>query len=262
MGRTFVAIAGLALAVGWPGAALAAWNQAKTRHFTVYSEGKPQQLEQFATKLEKFDALLRMMTDTREDSEPNPVQVFMLSDDAEVKKLAHNPNIAGFYSTSERSGYAILSREPKAWKYGVGPEEVLFHEYAHHFMLRYFPAAYPAWYVEGFAEFYSVVTFEADGRISYGEIPMSRVPTLVTLSIMPLKEMMASTANWRNAQQGDRYYGTAWLLTHYLRYTPARIKEFSAYLTALTSGEKDADPDRFFTGGVAALEKELRAYLK
>ena len=29
---------------------------------------------------------------------------------------------------------------------------MLFHEYAHHFMFQYFPAGYPSWYVEAFAE--------------------------------------------------------------------------------------------------------------
>ena len=40
---------------------------------------------------------------------------------------------------------------------------VLFHEYAHHFMLQYAPAAYPAWYVEGFAEVVSTASFERKG---------------------------------------------------------------------------------------------------
>ena len=52
----------------------------------------------------------------------------------------------------------------------LDPKSVLFHEYAHHFMLHHFPAAYPAWYVEGFAEFFSVVAFPQDGSIEYGKI--------------------------------------------------------------------------------------------
>ncbi len=260
--RNMTALAAFGLAIGQSAIAYAEWNQAKARHFTVYSEGKPDRLEAFATKLEKFDALLRIMTGVAEEESPNPVQVFMLSDDAQVKKLARNPNVAGFYSISDRSGYAILSREPKAWKFGLGPEEILFHEYTHHFMLHYFPAAYPAWYVEGFAEFFSVVKFKEDGKVSYGEVPLSRVPTLVTMSIMPLKTVLTAEADWRNLQKGDQYYGTAWLLTHFLNYHPPRQKQFDAYLKALVNGEKDASPDRFFTGGVETLEKELRAYLK
>jgi Flp pilus assembly protein TadD len=260
IGRTG-AIAAMMAALFLPGTARAEWRQATTRHFTVYSEAKPSQLEGFATKLEKFDGLLRLITDTRDDGPVNPVQIFMLSDDGDVRALTHNPDVAGFYSTSDRWGYAVLSREPKAWRFGLGPEEVLFHEYAHHFMLHYFPAAYPAWYVEGFAEFYSVVTFDAEGHIEFGKVPLSRVPTLRMMSIMPLKKLMSGQADWHDPRQTDRFYGTAWLLTHYLHYTPNRQAEFARYLRALTSGQKDADPDIFFNGGIAALEKELRAYL-
>lgn len=245
-----------------PHSAQAAWSQAKTRHFTVYSEAKRETLQLFATKLEKFDALLRFVTNMKDDGPSNPVQVFMLSDDGEVKSLARKPNVAGFYRASERSGYAVLSRKPKAWRFDLGPEEVLFHEYAHHFMLHYFPAAYPAWYVEGFAEFFSDVTFASDGRTTFGNIPLARVPTLQTLSIMPLKQLLTSQADWRDPAQGDRYYGTAWLLTHYFQYTPTRRVEFARYLNALASGKKDAEPDNFFAGGILAVERELRTYLK
>ncbi|WP_336973986.1 hypothetical protein [Sphingobium aromaticiconvertens] len=258
----FGALAMMVGAFALPGSAQAAWSQAKTRHFTIYSEAKPETLQLFATKLEKFDALLRLVTGMKDDGLTNPVQVFMLSDDGEVRSLARNPNVAGFYSTSGRSGFAVLSREPKSWRYDLGPEEVLFHEYAHHFMLHYFPAAYPAWYVEGFAEFFSVVTFASDGRTTFGNVPLARVPTLRMMPILPLKQLLTSQANWRDPQQGDRYYGTAWLLTHYFQYVPARRAEFSRYLGALASGEKNVELDSFLAGGLLAVERELRAYLK
>ena len=42
---------------------------------------------------------------------------------------------------------------------------ILFHEYVHHFMLQHFSVAYPAWFVEGYAELFSNTRFERDGTI-------------------------------------------------------------------------------------------------
>ncbi len=255
-------VLGLFLFLGMPASAQAAWNEAHSRHFIVYSDGNPKQLDEFTVKLEKFDFLLRTVTGTKDDDPGNPVRVFMLPNEGKVKALANNPNIAGFYKTSDRIAYAVLSRESKSGTFDLGAEEVLFHEYAHHFMLHYFPAAYPAWYVEGFAEFYSVVNFPKDGSIEFGRIPMVRAPTLMRMSIYPLKQLFARDADGLSLMKGDQYYGTAWLVTHYFRYNEARRAEFSRYLTDLTKGVANVDVETYFQGGTPALEKELRAYMR
>jgi hypothetical protein len=41
----------------------AAWNQAKTRHFIIYSKQKPAELKAYAERLERFDAVKRMLVD-------------------------------------------------------------------------------------------------------------------------------------------------------------------------------------------------------
>lgn len=245
-----------------PGAARAEWHQVTAPHFTVYGDVSADQLETFAVKLEKFDFLLRTVTNTPDEKVGNPVRVFLLSSDAKVKALARNPNIGGFYRTNDRFGFAVLSRQRKSHKFDIGAEEILFHEYAHHFMLHYFPAAYPAWYVEGFAEFFSVIEFPKDGSIQMGNIPMARAPTLVTLSIFPLTELFARETDGLSLQQGDRYYGTAWLLTHYFQYSDKRGAEFQRYLKDMATGVPGVSVDGYFEGGTTALEKELRAYMK
>jgi hypothetical protein len=187
----------------------------------------------------------------------------MLSSEGKVKKLARNPNIAGFYTTSDRSAYAFLSRGGKDNKFDMGAEEVLFHEYTHHFMLHHFPAAYPSWYVEGFAEFFSVVKFPKNGSIEFAHVPMARVPGLVLGTPYPLKQLFARDTQGLNLRDGDRYYGTAWLLTHYyFQQKSARTAEITHYLRDLSTGVPDIQPDRYFDGGLDALEKDLKAYMR
>lgn len=237
--RILGAMLGLWLGMGMASSAQAAWYQVKSRHFIVYSDGNPQQLELFATKLEKFDYLLRRITNAPEaQRSTNPVRVFLLANRSQVRDLAHNPNVGGFYTTSDRFGLAILSRETKDHKFDLGAEEILFHEYTHHFMLENFPAAYPAWYVEGFAEFFSVITFQRDGGIQFGQVPLVRAPTLVNLSIYPLEQLFSRDTEGLSLQKGDQFYGTAWLVTHYFHYDEKRRVEFRRYLDDLTSGKR------------------------
>jgi tetratricopeptide (TPR) repeat protein len=256
------AVLALLLGGGMPVGAQAAWYQAQTRHFTVYSEGNDEKLRGFAERLEKFDFLLRRLTGVNSPDKGSPVKVYLLSNEGKVKELARNPNIAGYYTTSDRTAYAFLARGAKTGMYDTGAEEILFHEYTHHFMLHHFPAAYPAWYVEGFAEFFSVVEFPKDGSIQFAKVPMGRVPGLVQGQPYPLAQLLSRTTDGLNLRDGDRYYGTAWLLTHYYfqnknDYTTGMTR----YLNDLAQGKPDVKPDDYFEGGLAGLEKVLKAYM-
>jgi hypothetical protein len=259
--------AALLLGMGWmmalPGTAQAAWWQAKTRHFTVYSEGNDEKLRGFAERLEKFDFLLRRLYNVTDPEQGSPVLVYLLSNDRKVQKLAGDPNIGGFYATSDRTAFAVLARGEKTGKFDFGAEEILFHEYAHHFMLHHFPAAYPAWYVEGFAEFFSVVKFPKSGAIEFGHVPMARLPGLVLGQPYPVKHLFARDTDDLSRRDGDRYYGTAWLLTHFYQYNKTeRGKEIATYLQDLARGVPDRTPDSYFNGGLEGLEQDLKAYMR
>ncbi len=259
--RLWLACLCLAAMVLAPGKANAAWNQAQSKHFTVYSNRNVKELREFAEKLEKFDYLLRVMSGTDSKANDRPLQVFALDSIGEVRSISGNPHTAGFYNTSDRNAFAVVTRRSEAGKFDLDSEQILFHEYAHHFMLHYFPAAYPAWYVEGFAEFYSTVTFKPDGAIVFGNPPLYRAPTLVRMGIYPLEKLFARTTDRLGALEGDSYYGTAWLLTHYLHYNEKRGAEFARYLKDVVTGVPDVTLDNHFEGGDKALEKELRAYI-
>lgn len=257
------ALAGFGLVAASLGTAQAAWRQAQTRHFTVYSEGNDKKLRTLAERLEKFDFLLRRLYGVASPDQGSPVRVYVLSSEAKVKALAGNRNAAGFYTTSDRTALAVISGESKSHAFDLGAEEILFHEYAHHFMLHHFPAAYPAWYVEGFAEFFSVVKFPKDGSIEFGHIPMVRVPGLVLDAPYPVKNLFARDAKGLSLRDGDRYYGTAWLLTHFTRYNKTgRGEEVARYIADVANGVPDIQPDSYFAGGLDALEKELKAYMR
>ena len=245
-----------------PGTASATWLQANSRHFTIFSEGSEAKLRNFARKLEQFDYLLRTLTGVADTPAGSPVRVYLLSDSGKVIKLARKSNAGGFYQPSDRFAYAVLSRYDGGDGFDLGAEEILFHEYSHHFMLHYFPAAYPAWYVEGFAEFFSVIKFSKDDSIIFGNIPPYRIPGLLLGSPYPLNKLLARNTEGLGLSDGDRYYGTAWLLTHYFQYNVERRQELNRYLQDIAKGVPDIKLDSYFTGGVDGLQKNLHAYMK
>lgn len=257
--KRLFALAAIALLAAAP--AHAVWRKATSEHFVIYGEGDARELTALAEKLEKLDYLLRFISQTAQTDQAPRLRIYLLKSDKAVQDLLGNPLAGGFYTTTASHAFAVVSGDSKSSDYDLGPEEILFHEYAHHFMLRYFPSAYPAWYVEGFAEFFSSVRFPRNGNIEFGHAPMSRLPDLQLRQTFPIRQLVSATTDGLGRRNGSSYYATAWLLTHYLLYNPERSKEFAAYRADLFSGKRDLDFGSYFKGGTDALDKEVRVYI-
>jgi hypothetical protein len=50
-----------ALTLLWSHPAAAAWYEAKSRHFIIYSEQRPDELQRYAEDLERFDKAVRIL---------------------------------------------------------------------------------------------------------------------------------------------------------------------------------------------------------
>ena len=67
----------VALALLWPAAASAEWRKAESEHFIVYGDVPEQGLRGFAQNLERFDQLLRMVTNVRTPPTGRKLTVFV-----------------------------------------------------------------------------------------------------------------------------------------------------------------------------------------
>lgn len=237
----------------------AGWKKAESKHFNVYSEGSEKDLYEYTVELEKLDALFRKLMQVNEGASFLKMNVILVRSDFNVRKFDRtaSDNVAGFYTVGLRSAIAFVPRKNIGTsRFATQSEEILYHEYGHHIMNQYFSFAYPAWYIEGFAEFYSTVTFKDDGKIELGGVPFSRIPALDFLSIMPLDKMMFAS----NASRDDRFYPTSWLLTHFLTFDDERSGQLGEYLRAINSGveHQKAATDSF--GDIEELQKDLERY--
>lgn len=252
----FVLMAQLPLA----SAASAKWLRADTRHFVIYSAGSSKELQQFGSNLERFDALLRLKFSVVDDENPNKLVVYFLAGQESVGQFVRNA--AGFYSPNSEGTYAVANRDDGSELLSLSGMAVLFHEYAHHFMFRHFSYPYPAWYVEGFAEYYATVEFKKDGTWTMGKPPYYRAYGLIEGQHMAIDKVLFGDPNPRDLEQADIFYGRAWLLVHMLTSKPEYKGKLTAYFAAIKDGKTEQAAAVQVFGDLRTFDKALDAYLE
>lgn len=265
MKTTGLALAAATLMATISSPAEAKWLRADSNNFIIYSEGTERDLRDFAEKLERFDATLRYRFKVEGGKEPNPLTIYLVERATDAGRLASGKSgssIAGFYRPDSEGSFAVSNREDYVIKGTPQSQQTLFHEYAHHFMRRFLPGAFPAWFIEGFAEYYSTVDFTRDGKAEIGKPAYGRAFGLLTMPKLPSETLLfKQPLEMRNSGQIDVYYGRAWLLTHMLYNDLGRVGQFTAYIDAINKGidPKKAAADSF--GDLAQLDKDLNRYM-
>lgn len=233
------------------------WQAAQTKHFTIYSKSSNEQIQALATDLEKYDKLLRLATAIDDDVKPVPVRIYEVDDMSDVQSalgLDWSSGVGGFYSSNSLGPFLVTPKKTGMEAENFSPDLVRRHEYAHHFMLQYFPASYPSWYVEGFAELIGSSKMLDDGRIGYGTPALTRGHD-IAVDWVPLQELLT--------KESVRYldtYGQGWAVTHFLTFDKKRSGQFRQYLAQLTAGKSFAEAAKVF-GDLNELDHEARRYV-
>jgi tetratricopeptide (TPR) repeat protein len=235
------------------------WHAAQTKHFIVYSTGSNERIEQLATDLEKYDKLLRMATAIDDSVEPIRVRIYEVDDMHDVQSalgVDWTTGVGGFYSSNSLGPFLVTPRKTGYDSENFSAEVVRRHEYAHHFMLQYFPASYPGWYVEGFAELIGSSKVMNDGRIGYGMPAKQRGHSIASsVQWVPLQELLT-----RESVKYLDTYGQGWALTHFFTFDNDRAAQFRRYLAALTAGKPFAEAAKAF-GDLDDLDRDARRYI-
>ncbi|MBC6980928.1 hypothetical protein [Caulobacter sp. 17J80-11] len=259
--RGFIGACALAFAVlaGCGPAQAAGWLKAESKHFVVYGQLDERMLRDYAQNLEEFDAVLRLfhgVADT--EASPRKFEIYLVNNANFRRVYPHAPDgVVGFYIPAPRDLYAVAMRTGS----DKDTNDYAFHEYVHHFMMQNFPYAYPAWMVEGWAEYFMTVDVRPD-RIDIGRYSDMRAGTLFA-SWMPLKDLLGKSVWQIDGEQRGAFYAQAWLLVHYMQATPERHAQLTAYLRAVGQGGEDpvAAMTRVTGQTLPALEQAMRDYI-
>jgi tetratricopeptide (TPR) repeat protein len=264
--RLLLAWACAAILFAAGGEARAAWHEAKSKHFIIYADDSPRDLEQFAARLEKFDQAVRRVI--RADDPPlgdgNRLTIFVLPNESAVEKMSGRKNVGGFYTPRASGSLAFV---PKRAGYGFDTswdqEIIFFHEYAHHLMFQNVERPYPEWMVEGFAEFASTAAFNKDGSVLIGGAAQHRAYSLARGQWAPLPVLLAGDYSKLSSEQREAtVYARGWLLTHYLVFESARAGQTSQYITALSEGTAPLLAAEQAFGDLKKLDRDLSTYLR
>ncbi|MGV7122445.1 hypothetical protein [Sphingopyxis sp. 550A] len=259
-----ILVAGIAM-FGAVSPADAKWLRADTGNFIIYSEGNEKSLRDFAVTLERFDMTLRLRFKQSGERDPNRLTIYLVkhADDAGALMTGKSGSmIAGFYTPHPEGSYAVSNRDSNFIQGTSEAQQTLFHEYSHHFMMRYLPAAFPAWFVEGFAEYLSTVDFTADGKAKIGNPPQQRAYSLLRTPEIPAETLLFQRpGELRDAAKIDGYYGRSWLLTHMLFSDPARDGQLSAYIDAINSGVDPKEAATKAFSDLKQLDRDLNRYM-
>jgi tetratricopeptide (TPR) repeat protein len=250
----------------------AAWRVAETEHFVYYSESSPEDLKDTVTRMEMFDTLVRALTGNTRPSSPLKVQMFEVPDMNEVNRIAYSSGgIGGFYSNSEQGPYLITFRNNKrdsasAFRAGntadIWAPEVRQHEYLHHYMYQYFNTNYPAWYTEGFAEYYGTMAFPEPNVAEIGHAPYYRLDAIRNGFWVDTEKLLSARTPGELREMGYAVYTQGWLLTHLAATNPERGKQLKDYLNRLTHGESYGAAAKAAFGDVKQLDKDLHEEAK
>lgn len=256
----------------------AEWWEAKTDHFIVYSESSQRDARDFARKLERFDMSLRSLQNIKfrpAESDSHRLTVFRTGDISDIGQIYSGgkggSGIAGFYIPNLSGSVSFTPAESSSLDTGallgtrhdsrseLNPQQVLFHEYAHHFMFQHFTAAYPSWYTEGLAENYATIEFKEDGSFHLGNPPQYRANALFYYINVPVQRMLTSTTK-PTGEDFYSWYTVGWLLTHYLTFEPSRHGQLKKYLVAINKGVEPAKAAVQSFGDLGKLNSEMDRY--
>ena len=253
--RSLLALLTLALLAATP--ARAEWRRAESPNFIVYSEESESRLRERVALLESFDRLLRTVTSVSAPPAPNKLHIYLVRGEDELRQIVAVPTgIGGFYRATPDGIAALVD----AREQGRG-NEILFHEYAHHFMWQYAPSPYPTWYVEGFAEYYATARFEGQ-RIDVGNFSPGRAQAIVAGNWLPIDRLLFAQPRSLDRESRASYYALSWLLVHYFYSTPERQEMLRRYLASPRTGDPAAALQAATGLTPQALLDELRRYIR
>jgi hypothetical protein len=249
-----------------PAARAADWLRAETPHFVVHSAQGEKGLREYALMLEDFDAALRVFH-SRPIDEPvrRKLPIYLVKDVAEFRRVFPDapPGIIGNYVNTEDEIFVVAIRADRQRQKldSTKGDDIVLHEYVHHFMLQYYPNAYPGWLVEGYAEYFMTADLAPD-KITIGRYNSNRINTLVHAPWLPAATLLSKSPHQFGGLQASSFYAESWLLTHYIIDDKARRDGLVRYVGAIqTNKNRAAAWTEVFGQTPEDLDAVLKTYL-
>lgn len=141
----------------------------------------------------------------------------------------------------------------------VPAESLLYAGYAQHYLLTYFPAAYPRWYLDGFGQIFASFATKGSNILEFGRSPRGTAAVLDEFGTVPLPDIFSDKYLTQKPLDTKGTPIHAWFLTHFLMFSDTRRPQLREYLTARNNGVDPATAAAIF-GDQKQFAREMRAY--
>jgi hypothetical protein len=240
------------------------WLKAESPHFIVYGDAKEKSVRDYTAMLEDYDALLRVFHGRKVD-EPvtSKLSVYLVSNINDFHRIYPDAQkgIIGMYWVSDEDIFAVATRDASNLRGGDGGDDIVMHEYAHHFMAQYYANGYPPWYIEGYAEYFA--TSDLGKKLTIGNISEGRAYGLMNRPWIPIAEVLTRSTSEMSDAALEAYYAEAWLLTHYVMDDLGRRQALQNYIVDYRAGRGSVESwKRAFGDTPEVLQNKLRDYTR
>ncbi len=141
----------------------------------------------------------------------------------------------------------------------LSAEGMIYAGFAQHYLTTFFPAAYPRWYLDGFGQLFSTLVVRGDTMMEYGRAPAGTTAVLHRFGNFRLADVLNGAYLTQSPDKTRWTPVHAWMLTHFLFFSPTHSGQLRRYLRAIASGTPAPDAAAVF-GDPDVLAKELRGY--
>ncbi|MFG6488491.1 hypothetical protein ACG04R_17525 [Roseateles sp. BYS78W] len=234
------------------------WFRAESPHFVVYSDTREEDVAPLLDNLEKLDRLLRDYTqpDRKSESREPKLTLYYHASLSGLREIADGPpaDVVGLYSSCAAGvqGFGVHLERMAA----LGDAQLeksplndsltyVFEAYARHFLYRHTDIRTPAWFIDGFAQYFSSVRF-SEQQVVVGRVPRDAAGYLrflgsgrkYSLEWEDVLEHRLSNAHGYGGEAGARleFEAKSWLLMHYLMSSDDNRKRLSRYLLLVGDG--------------------------
>jgi tetratricopeptide (TPR) repeat protein len=135
-------------------------------------------------------------------------------------------------------------------------ESRLYAGFAQNYLMTYFPAAYPRWFLQGFGEMFGTMV-AGDGFVEYGHLPPGYFKVMEHYGDYPVTHILDDRYLSGKGRYWTPYH--AWRVVHLLYFSDEWKARLQEYLGAMARG---ADPESAASafGSPAELQKAVSAY--
>jgi len=141
----------------------------------------------------------------------------------------------------------------------MSQESLLYAGYAQHFLLTYFPAAYPRWYLDGFGQIFATMAVKGDNVLEFGRAPDGTNAVMHNFGPYPIRDVLDDEYLTEKPRKTGWTPIHAWMLTHFLFFSDKYRPLLRQYLAARADGADPATAAKIF-GDQTQLAHELGGY--